>query len=412
MSSLVDIDSKGYGKIYKSVMRSRELPLLAKTIYAYFCAYAGCGYQAFPKREKILHDLQINKDTYTKHLNLLVSKRYIAKERTAAGNLYTILQSIPADNAAISPEATNSDLLVFENAAAHGFGTIPKLVMLDERLSPQAKAIYAYFASFAGAGTTAFPRRSIIMRELRIGSLGTYYQHFEQLVQCGYLSTEQRKNNGRFDICIYRLHDAVCVPMSEKSEHGGLEGAEGAPMSEKPEYGGKELKTSPAMSEIPLSEKQISEKLEHQKSGQANNNNKIITNSSLEKEQEYNHQADAVENSEDPSHPAFSVQDVMEIIDYAQLQADVSGWGQLLGNTLHRFESPTDEQRYQKTMQRILLELVNQITKRLNQAKEPNRMLEKLRGPAFDSMFEGFLSHWAEIRNPAAYVAASLKSLY
>ena len=83
-----------------------------------------------------------------------------------------------------------------------------------------------------------------------------------------------------------------------------------------------------------------------------------------------------------------------------------------MGNTLRRFESPTDEQRYQKTMQRILLELVNQITKRLNQAKEPNRMLEKLRGPAFDSMFEGFLSHWAEIRNPAAYVAASLKSLY
>ena len=65
MSSLVDIDSKGYGKIYKSVMRDRNLPLLAKTIYAYFCAYAGCGCQAFPKREKILNDLQINKDTFT-----------------------------------------------------------------------------------------------------------------------------------------------------------------------------------------------------------------------------------------------------------------------------------------------------------------------------------------------------------
>ena len=160
---LVSIDSKGYGKIYKSVMRDRSLPLLAKTIYAYFCAYAGCGCQAFPKREKILHELQINKDTFTKHLNLLVEGQYISKERTGAGNVYTILQRIPTyAEVPRAEQGQDSDMLVFENAAAHGFGTIPKLVMLDPQLTPQAKAIYAYFASFAGAGTTAFPRRSTI----------------------------------------------------------------------------------------------------------------------------------------------------------------------------------------------------------------------------------------------------------
>lgn len=57
MFVMVNIDSKGYGKIYKSVMRDRGFPFLTKTIYAYFCAYAGCGCQAFPKREKILYDL-------------------------------------------------------------------------------------------------------------------------------------------------------------------------------------------------------------------------------------------------------------------------------------------------------------------------------------------------------------------
>ena len=36
MFVMVNIDSKGYGKIYKSVMRDRSLPLLTKTIYAYF----------------------------------------------------------------------------------------------------------------------------------------------------------------------------------------------------------------------------------------------------------------------------------------------------------------------------------------------------------------------------------------
>ena len=161
----ISVDSKGYGKIYKSVMRGRNLPLLAKTIYAYFCAYAGCGCQAFPKREKILSDLQINKDTFTKHLNLLVEGQYISKERTGTGNLYTILPRIPACESHPKAEQGQNDMLVFENAAAHGFGTIPKLVMLDPHLTPQAKAIYAYFASFAGAGPTAFPRRTTIMRE-------------------------------------------------------------------------------------------------------------------------------------------------------------------------------------------------------------------------------------------------------
>lgn len=90
MSGMVHIDSKGCGKIYKAVMRDRELPLLAKTIYAYFCSYAGCGRQAYPKRDKIVRDLKINKDTYTKHLGWLIDRGYITKERTAAGNLYTI----------------------------------------------------------------------------------------------------------------------------------------------------------------------------------------------------------------------------------------------------------------------------------------------------------------------------------
>jgi len=81
-------------------MRNRQLPLLAKAIYAYFCTYAGSGYQAYPKRDKIVRDLNINKDTYTKHLNNLVAEGYIAKERTSAGNVYTIIQTVPGYNSA------------------------------------------------------------------------------------------------------------------------------------------------------------------------------------------------------------------------------------------------------------------------------------------------------------------------
>jgi hypothetical protein len=383
---LVSIDSKGYGKIYKSVMRDRSLPLLAKTIYAYFCAYAGCGCQAFPKREKILHELQINKDTFTKHLNLLVEGQYISKERTGAGNVYTILQRIPTyAEVPRAEQGQDSDMLVFENAAAHGFGTIPKLVMLDPQLTPQAKAIYAYFASFAGAGTTAFPRRSTIMRELRIGSVETYYRHFNQLIEQGYLSVEQRKADGRFDYCVYHLHEEVLREA----------------MSEKPIHGGKLPPDRPAMSEKAMSEKPVSEKSVHQNFGQANIKNRIISNSSLENEQEYNHQSDST----------FTPEMVKEIIRFHQLQTEVQAWEDILRDTLHGFSSLEEERRYQRTMDAILREIVSQVTIKLNNEQEEGIFLEEIKTPVFFEMMNRLLVNWENIRNVQRYIARSLKNL-
>jgi len=95
MSNGVNIDSKGYGKIYKAVMRNRNLPLIAKVIYSYFCSYAGNSDMAFPKRDKITRDMYVNKDTFTKHLAILVEKRYIARERTTSGKVACIPRGYP-----------------------------------------------------------------------------------------------------------------------------------------------------------------------------------------------------------------------------------------------------------------------------------------------------------------------------
>lgn len=385
MFTMVNIDSKGYGKIYKSVMRNRNLPLLANTIYAYFCAYAGCDYQAFPKREKILQDLRINKDTYTKYLNLLIAERYISKERSAGGNTYTILQKIPCTEGVPETELSNSGMLVFENAAAYGFGTIPKLVMLDQNLTPQTKALYAYFASFAGAGTTAFPRWATIMRELKIGSLNTYYRHFNLLIEQGYLSVQQKKAEGRFDYCVYQFRDEIL--------------REG--MSEKPIHGGKFPKAPPAMSEKVISKKLMSEKLVHQNFGQANIKNRVISNSSLENEQEYNHQSDAV----------FTQEMVKEIIGFEQLQLEARSWREMLRDTLHTLSFPAEERRCQRTMDRILREIVSQLTAKLNQAENPEDILGLVQGPGFANMINGLLAHWKEIRNVKGYIATSLENL-
>ena len=98
------------------------------------------------------------------------------------------------------------NLLIVEGVNAQGYGTIPKLVMKDRRLTPQAKAIYAYFCSYAGCGSTAFPKVSQIMYDLNISNK-TYYKHFDLLTEFGYITVVKIKKEGnKFDNNIYKLN--------------------------------------------------------------------------------------------------------------------------------------------------------------------------------------------------------------
>ena len=98
------------------------------------------------------------------------------------------------------------NLLLVEGVNAQGYGTIPKLVMKDRRLTPQAKAIYAYFCSYAGCGSTAFPKVSQIMYDLNISNK-TYYKHFDLLTEFGYITVVKMKKEGnKFDNNIYKLN--------------------------------------------------------------------------------------------------------------------------------------------------------------------------------------------------------------
>jgi len=109
-----------------------------------------------------------------------------------------------------------SDILQVQGINEKGFGIIPKLVMQDKRLTPQAKAIYAYFCSYAGAGRTAFPSRKKIISDLSM-SINTYYAHFKLLKKHGYIKTEQEKERGGvFQRNIYTLMDSVpCTNISD-----------------------------------------------------------------------------------------------------------------------------------------------------------------------------------------------------
>ena len=41
-------------------------------------------------------------------------------------------------------------VLQTQDVMSEGFGLIPQILMEDKRLTPEAKAIYAYFCSYAG----------------------------------------------------------------------------------------------------------------------------------------------------------------------------------------------------------------------------------------------------------------------
>ena len=108
-----------------------------------------------------------------------------------------------------------ANILEIQGIHAKGFGTIPKIVMQDRRLKPTAKAIYAYFCSYAGAGSTAFPSVNKIIYDLNMNK-DTYYKHLDVLKDCGYVTvTPNRAEGNKFANNIYTL---VFNPVAKAEE--------------------------------------------------------------------------------------------------------------------------------------------------------------------------------------------------
>ena len=111
-----------------------------------------------------------------------------------------------------------TNILEVEGINAQGFGMIAKMAMLDQRLTIEAKAIYSYFCSYAGGGSTAFPSVSKIVYDLKI-SKDRYYKHFKLLVECGYITIRQTKDKGKFANNIYRImSNPVSCPQNEEMD--------------------------------------------------------------------------------------------------------------------------------------------------------------------------------------------------
>lgn len=208
------IRAKGYGLIPKYAMRDTDLSIAEKAVYAYLCSMAGSQFETFPSVSTIQSHLKIGSRAYASYMKHLVETGYVIIEKTrSAGNrfdknLYRITER-PKKFFLAPPKTPKGERILktirADGILGGGYGFIPKLVMLDDRLELKSKGIYAYFAAFTGAGEIAFPPREQILRELSI-TKGTYYRYFNPLLDLNYI-TIQRSNSGEFEINRYILNN-------------------------------------------------------------------------------------------------------------------------------------------------------------------------------------------------------------
>ncbi len=87
-------------------------------------------------------------------------------------------------------EANLKSFIQLRSILSQGYGFSPQIVMRDIRLTAEAKAIYAYMASFAGTNLTAFPTIELQLHELNM-SAKRYYKHRKLLEDLGYITIQR-----------------------------------------------------------------------------------------------------------------------------------------------------------------------------------------------------------------------------
>ena len=106
------------------------------------------------------------------------------------------------------------------NINSQGYGTVPKAVMQSQEISISAKAVYAYFCSFTGAGYSCFPSQYKICSDLEI-SKNSLSKYIRELKDAGFVEVEQEKVNGKFARNVYTLTDTK-IPYTKISDTDNL----------------------------------------------------------------------------------------------------------------------------------------------------------------------------------------------
>ncbi len=79
---------EGYGVVYQDVMRSKNLSVEAKAIYAYLSSVAGMGQSCYPSVEIMQKELCMSKNRLMKYMGQLIALGVVEKAREKNGNIY------------------------------------------------------------------------------------------------------------------------------------------------------------------------------------------------------------------------------------------------------------------------------------------------------------------------------------
>lgn len=88
------------------------------------------------------------------------------------------------------------------------YGVVFQDVTRNNKLTPAAKGLYAYLASFCGDKDECFPSVDLILKEMGF-SRETFYKHINALVAAGVVEKKQINQNGQFGHTIYKITHEV-----------------------------------------------------------------------------------------------------------------------------------------------------------------------------------------------------------
>lgn len=93
------------------------------------------------------------------------------------------------------------------------YGIVYQDITRSDKITPAAKGLYAYLASFCGSSDECYPSVNLILKEMGF-SRETFYKHVNALVAAGVVEKKQIKENGRFGRVVYKvLHEVKIIDL-------------------------------------------------------------------------------------------------------------------------------------------------------------------------------------------------------
>lgn len=90
------------------------------------------------------------------------------------------------------------------------YGIVYQDITRSDKLTPAAKGLYAYLASFCGSSDECYPSVELAVKEMGM-SRETFYKHINALVAAGVVEKKQINENGRFGRVVYKVLHKVKI---------------------------------------------------------------------------------------------------------------------------------------------------------------------------------------------------------